>query len=185
MRREATGGVLAVLLVLTLIGCGSDDPSTVATEGDGDRPESTTSLTVDPATTLTTMPGTSTTADPDTPVSDDDDSPPTTVAPVTTTTTTTPPPQGGGTVDPRKHGWDSAEVLLDGRTVRVTYYAGVCDALDHVDVAKNPEAVTITLWVGRKPDAQEACIEIAEERTGDVDVGEPVAGRELRDGADA
>ena len=183
MRRS----LLAAAFVVVLTACGSDDPSTVATEGDGDRPGSTTSLTIDDATTVpppssTTM----TTVDPDTPVSDREDEPPSTTPGPTTTSTATPaPPHGGGTVDPRKHSWDSAEVLIDGQTVRVTYYAGVCDQLDRVDVAKSSDAVTITLWVGRKPDAQEACIELAEERTVDVAVGEPVGGREIRDGADA
>lgn len=107
--------------------------------------------------------------------------------PPATAPSTRPPPRvetpSTGTVDPRPTRFAGAEVGPPGDTVLVRYFASPCEQLDRVEVTTSPAAVSITLFVGRKPGAGEVCILIAEERTVEVAVGEPVGARAIVDGA--
>jgi hypothetical protein len=88
-----------------------------------------------------------------------------------------------GLVDVRPQPWDRAEPV-GPRAVRIEFYGGVeaCEGLDHVDVEETSNRVTITLFVGRVPEA-EVCIEIAVLKSVTVEVDEPVRGRDLVDGS--
>jgi hypothetical protein len=87
-----------------------------------------------------------------------------------------------GLVDVRPQRWERAKAV-GPRRVRVEFYGGVeeCEGLDHVDVEETSETVTITLFVGRVPQA-EVCIEIAVLKSVTVEVEESLRGRELVDG---
>jgi hypothetical protein len=123
------------------------------------------------------------TGGPDTPVSSD----PTGGGP--------PPPGGGGpvVVEPRPgmvdvyaRPFDTATPSDDGTSVTVDFVSGVepCTVLDHVDVRYGDRAVTITLFEGRDPDAGDvACIEIGVFKRVIVPLEEPLAGRDIGDGA--
>jgi hypothetical protein len=88
-----------------------------------------------------------------------------------------------GLVDVRPQRWEQADAV-GPRRVRVEFYGGVeeCEGLDHVDVEETAETVTITLFVGRVPEA-EVCIEIAVLKSVTVEVEESLRGRELVDGS--
>jgi hypothetical protein len=88
-----------------------------------------------------------------------------------------------GLVDVRPQRWERAQAV-GPRRVRVEFYGGVeeCEGLDHVDVEETAETVTITLFVGRVPEA-EVCIEIAVLKSVTVEVEESLRGRELVDGS--
>lgn len=66
----------------------------------------------------------------------------------------------------------------------VRFYGGIeaCEGLDRVEVDYEPRRIVVTLFVGRVPTA-EACIEIAVLKATRVQLDEPVAGREVVDGA--
>lgn len=90
-----------------------------------------------------------------------------------------------GMIDVRPIPWTDYEVL-DDRTIRVFFTSGVepCYVLDRVEVAYNPDTVTVTLYQGTAPDARDtACIEIAVEKAVDVTLEEPLGGRTVVDGA--
>jgi hypothetical protein len=103
------------------------------------------------------------------------------------------PGHGGELVEPRPgmagvrpHAFDRVDVSEDGRTATVLYWSGVepCYVLDHVDVEYGANAVTITLYEGHDPDADDvACIEIALMKKVVVELDEPVGDREIVDGA--
>jgi hypothetical protein len=88
-----------------------------------------------------------------------------------------------GLVDVRKHIWDRAEPT-GARTVRVEFWGGVesCEGLSRVAVAEAPDTVTITLYVGRVPDAL-VCIEIAMLKAVNITLERPLGDREIVDGA--
>jgi hypothetical protein len=88
-----------------------------------------------------------------------------------------------GLVDVRPQRWDLAEPV-GPRRIRVQFYGGVeeCEGLDHVDVEETPDRVTITLFVGRVPEAN-VCIEIAVLKSVIVEVEDPLGGRQLVDGS--
>jgi hypothetical protein len=112
-------------------------------------------------------------------------------SPVTTTPLPAPPGTGGvlevaprpGLVDVRPQRWERAEAV-GPRRVRVEFYGGVeeCEGLDHVDVEEGSDTVTITLFVGRVPEA-EVCIDLAVLKSVTVEVEESLRGRELVDGS--
>jgi hypothetical protein len=79
--------------------------------------------------------------------------------------------------------WDRAEQVGSAR-LRVEFYGGVeeCERLDRVEVEESPDAVTVTVFVGRVPTA-EVCIEIAVLKSVTVSVDGPISGREIIDGA--
>jgi hypothetical protein len=111
--------------------------------------------------------------------------------PVTATPAPGPTGPGGamevtprpGLVDVRPQAWDRAEPV-GPRRVRVEFYGGVeeCEGLDHVDVAETGERVTITLFVGRVPEA-EVCIELAVLKSVTIEVEESLRGRDVVDGS--
>ena len=88
-----------------------------------------------------------------------------------------------GLVDVRPHIWDRFE-RVGPRKLRIEFYGGVeeCEGLDRVEVEEMPKAVTVTLYVGRVPEA-EVCIEIAVLKSVIVRVDAPINGREIIDGA--
>jgi hypothetical protein len=90
-----------------------------------------------------------------------------------------------GLVDVRPHIFDSAEPVAPKR-VRVQFYGGVeeCEGLDRVEVREADEAVTITLFTGRLPEA-EVCIEIAVLKATTIKLGSPLGEREIIDGAES
>jgi hypothetical protein len=89
-----------------------------------------------------------------------------------------------GLVDVRPHMWDRFD-QVGPRKVRIEFYGGVeeCEGLDRVEVEEMPKAVTVTLYVGRVPEA-EVCIEIAVLKSVIVRVDAPINGREIIDGAE-
>ena len=96
---------------------------------------------------------------------------------------TTPRP---GMVDPRPVAFEEAIVADDDRTITVFYWSGVepCSVLDRVEVEPGETEVVITLFEGGDPEAQGvACIAIAQRKAVQVVLDEPVAGRDVVDGA--
>ena len=86
----------------------------------------------------------------------------------------------------RIHPFDHAVAGHDGSKVTVYFWSGVepCYVLDHVDVAYGSASVAITLYEGHDPDAGDvACIEIALLKKVVVQLDEPLAGRDIADGA--
>jgi hypothetical protein len=123
-------------------------------------------------------------ADPDTPVAgcpDDGGD-----VPIPKSSPVTPRP---GMADVRAIGWDRVDVAGDGRALTIHFWSGVepCSVLDRVDVRYGNDAVTITLYEGHDPSADGkdvACIEIAVAKSVTITLDEPLAGRELVDGAE-
>jgi hypothetical protein len=82
--------------------------------------------------------------------------------------------------------WVRAEPTGDGTTLRVTWTSGVepCYVLDHVVVEEAPDAVTVTLFQGSDPAAGTAvCIEIATDKTVEVQLSAPLGDRPVLDGS--
>jgi hypothetical protein len=79
--------------------------------------------------------------------------------------------------------WDKVEVL-DERTIEVRFWSGVeeCYGVDRVDVEYSANEVAVTVYQGRVPTA-EACIEIAVLTAVRVSLDEPLAGRQIVEGA--
>lgn len=67
----------------------------------------------------------------------------------------------------------------------VRFYGGVeaCEGLARVETEYESERIIVTLFVGRVPSA-EVCIEVAVLKATRVQLEEPVAGRQIVDGAD-
>jgi hypothetical protein len=90
-----------------------------------------------------------------------------------------------GAVDLRRQPFDAAEPVGD-RQLAVRFWGGVapCSVVGRVDVAETAERIIVTLFVGRDPvPGQVACIEIAQYQEVLVDLGAPVGGRAIADGA--
>lgn len=83
--------------------------------------------------------------------------------------------------------WDRVDVGPDDRTIEVYFTTGIepCYVLDHVDVAYGADTVMITLYQGHAPDngTSVACIEIAMGVVTTVVLDQPLAGRQIVDGA--
>ena len=82
--------------------------------------------------------------------------------------------------------FDTARIGDDDVTLTITFWAGVepCSVLDHVDVREGPAAVTVTLYQGSDPNAGDvACPEIAMLKQVSVTLDQPLAGRDIVDGA--
>lgn len=93
-----------------------------------------------------------------------------------------------GMADARPVPFESATPEGDGITVRVLWWSGVepCYVLDHVDVVETAATVTITLFEGHDPAAQDvACIELAVQKSTRIELAHPLGSRELVDGAKA
>jgi hypothetical protein len=90
-----------------------------------------------------------------------------------------------GLTDVRPQPWESVEPL-DARTLQVAFYSGVheCYGVDRVDVDYRSKVVAVTLFIGRVPGNQ-VCVEIAEYQAIEVELDEPLGGREIVDGATA
>jgi hypothetical protein len=110
-------------------------------------------------------------------------------------TTTVPPPNGGmtphrvevvpGAVRLHEQPFESA-AAYGSQSVAVRWWGGVapCDVLARVDVVETATTVTITLWGGTAPGAEDtACIAIAQYKEHIVSLGAPLAGRTIVDGA--
>jgi hypothetical protein len=105
--------------------------------------------------------------------------------PVTDPQVVTPRP---GMADVHARPYDSATIGDDDRTVQVDFVSGVepCNVLDHVDVRYGDDAVTITLYEGHDASAGDvACIEIGVFKRANVTLDQPLAGRDIVDGAAA
>jgi hypothetical protein len=91
-------------------------------------------------------------------------------------------PQAGLT-DVRPQPWESVEPL-GPRTLQVAFYSGVheCYGVDRVEVDYRSKVVAVTLFIGRVPGNQ-VCVEIAEYQAVEVELDEPLGGREIVDGA--
>jgi hypothetical protein len=93
-----------------------------------------------------------------------------------------------GMTDVRPTPFDMATIGEDDRTLAITFWSGVepCSVLDHVEVVEGPRAVTVTLFQGSDPSAgQVACIDIAALKQVTVTLDQPLAGRDIVDGATA
>jgi hypothetical protein len=95
-----------------------------------------------------------------------------------------------GMADVRAVGWDRVDVAGDDRTLTIHFWSGVepCYVLDRVDVRYGDDAVTVTLFEGHDPSADDedmVCIEIALAKSVTIALDEPLAGRDLIDGAEA
>lgn len=91
-----------------------------------------------------------------------------------------------GMADVRPVGWEKARQTPDGRKLRITYWSGVepCNVLDRVEVTYEPKEITVTLFEGHDPNAEDvACIEIALKKVVMVALEQPVDGRRIVDGA--
>ena len=105
---------------------------------------------------------------------------PSTPVPGPTALTVSPRP---GLVDVRPHIWDRFE-QVGPRKLRIEFYGGVeeCEGLDRVEVEETARRVTVSLFVGRVPEA-EVCIEIAVLKAVTVLVDGPIGDRQIVDGA--
>lgn len=90
-------------------------------------------------------------------------------------------------VDLHPEPWTSVDSSPDSRRLRIHATLGgpPCSVLGRVDVRETDEAVTVTLWVGRRPDADcsgpQRAIGFPIVVT--VDLKEPLDRRPIRDGA--
>lgn len=111
-----------------------------------------------------------------------------TVSPVTTAPTKGPEPvkPTGDAVNTHKVRWTKATPFSHGKKVRLTWWSGVapCTVLDRVKVKETAKKVTITLYEGTSPKAENvSCIMIAVEKTTTVKLKHPVGKRKIVDGA--
>ena len=88
-----------------------------------------------------------------------------------------------GLLDVRPRPFDSHRAK--GRKVTLFYYSGVeeCYGLDRIEVDESPSRVTITIYEGRRPEA-EICPELAVEVRSVVTLDRPLGKRKVVDGAD-
>jgi hypothetical protein len=93
-----------------------------------------------------------------------------------------------GVVDLSPVRWNQVEPAADGRSLTVHFTLGKppCSVLGRVDTDEAADAVTVTLLVGRLPDADCSGPQplIASPWTVTVQLGSPLDGRPVRDGAD-
>ncbi|MDA0633200.1 hypothetical protein OUY22_07185 [Nonomuraea sp. MCN248] len=124
---------------------------------------------------------------PDTPVSSSPVADAVTPAPTTAPTTKPKPVKPtGDAVNPRKVRFTKATPVSKGRQVRLTWWSGVepCTVLDRVKVKETRKRVTITLYEGPSPKAENvSCIMIAIEKTTTVKLKSPIGKRKIVDGA--
>ena len=82
--------------------------------------------------------------------------------------------------------FDTAMIGADDTTLTIVFWSGVepCYVLDHVSVSYGADAVTVTLFQGSDPNADDvACIAIALQKQVSITLDEPLAGRAIVDGA--
>ncbi|MGP3921124.1 hypothetical protein [Nonomuraea sp. 10N515B] len=88
--------------------------------------------------------------------------------------------------DPSPIAWTSANPVSDGRGLHITWTSGVapCIVLDRVDVDYTADTVEVTLYEGADPNVRNpVCIQIAVQKQTIVKLQEPLAGRDVVDGA--
>jgi hypothetical protein len=109
-----------------------------------------------------------------------------TPTPPTPCPTSTPVVAYGDALDPAPISWTSAEPVSDGRGLHIIWTSGVapCTVLDRVDVEYRRDTVKVTLYEGADPDVRNpVCIQIAVQKETLVELREPLAGRDVVDGA--
>jgi hypothetical protein len=83
--------------------------------------------------------------------------------------------------------WNRVDAAADGKSLTVHFTLGKppCSVLGRVDTVEAADAVTVTLMVGRFPDADCSGPQplIAGPRTVTVQLARPLDGRPVRDGA--
>jgi hypothetical protein len=87
-------------------------------------------------------------------------------------------------VDAASVPWDRLEIGPDDRSLRVYFFGGApeCSGLARVEIDRDGEVPTVTVWMGLRPDAAERiCPAIALPYHVDIDLEEPL----VRDGAPA
>jgi hypothetical protein len=88
-----------------------------------------------------------------------------------------------GALNPRPVSWAQAQTLA-GNTVRLYFWSGACDQVDHVAAAWTATTVTLTLYVGGdRKDAGRACPDYAAATAVDTTLRQPLGGRQLLDGS--
>ena len=87
-----------------------------------------------------------------------------------------------GTTSSTPVAWEGAQVTPTDRSLTVTYGLDSCQDLDRVEVAYSRSAVTVTVFAVPN---QNACRGLRFVRTVDVPLREPLAGRDVLDGAPA
>ncbi len=91
-----------------------------------------------------------------------------------------------GMADLHKVAWEKARQTSSGRSLRVTYWSGVepCNVLDHAEVSYEDKKIVVTIYEGHDPTGDDvACIEIALLKAVQVQLDEPVDGRQIVDGS--
>jgi hypothetical protein len=111
-----------------------------------------------------------------------------TVTPVTTSPTKGPEPvkPTGDAINVHKIRWSKAKSVSHGKKVQLTWWSGVapCTVLHKVKVKETAKKVTITLYEGTSPKAENvSCIMIAVQKTTTVKLKHPLAKRRIVDGA--
>ncbi|MFI9593421.1 hypothetical protein [Nonomuraea sp. NPDC052265] len=110
------------------------------------------------------------------------------VTPVTTAPTKGPEPvkPTGDAINVHKARWTKATPVSHGKQVKLTWWSGVepCTVLDRVKVKETAKKVTITLYEGTSPKAENvSCIMLAVEKTTTVKLKHALGKRKLVDGA--
>ncbi len=86
----------------------------------------------------------------------------------------------------RPTAFDTATIGNDDTTLTIVFWSGVepCSVLDHVTLSYAADTVTVTLFQGSDPNAGDvACIDIAVQKQVTITLDEPLAGRQIVDGA--
>lgn len=184
------------ILVLSLIGAVVLAGAVVAVArlGGGDDSEPEEKRTASPSPSPTSTPSLPGVSDPGSPGSTPAVPAPPAPAPAPAPPPAAPDPPGyeplvvtprPGMANLHRVNWRRADVVNE-RMVRVHFETGVapCSVLDHVEVQYRPAEIAISLFEGNDPAMPDAvCIMIAQFKTVDVALDEPVNGRRLVDGA--
>jgi hypothetical protein len=91
-------------------------------------------------------------------------------------------PQPDGTTGPRMVTWDRVQ-QLPNNVLRVYYSSGSCDQLDHVELIYAREVIRVTVFLGSPTGPVAPCVPGMQFRYSDVNLREPVDGRDLVDGS--
>jgi hypothetical protein len=115
---------------------------------------------------------------------------PVAVTPVTTAPTKEPQPvkPTGDAINVHKIRWTKATPVSKGKKVKLVWWSGVapCTVLDKVKVKETAKKVTITLYEGASPKAENvSCIMIAIQKTTTVRLKKAIGKRKIVDGAKA
>ncbi|TDC10933.1 hypothetical protein E1267_02890 [Nonomuraea longispora] len=92
----------------------------------------------------------------------------------------------GNAINVHKARWTKAKPVSKGKKLQLTWQSGVepCTVLDRVKVKETSKRVTVTLYEGTSPKAENvSCIMIAIEKTTTVKLKKPLGKRKVVDGA--